>query len=391
MFLDSVWFCASVAAVTVQESRRERKKRRTREAIVAAAFTLFAERGFEAVTVTEIAELADVARATLFSYFPTKESIALGAVGDDDPADIVASRPPELTPLDALRRHYRAFAVGGVTDAVTGPADGGPGDGGPPGPDLLTCVRVIAESPALTAGAGRLLDGQRAKLAGVLAAEAGEVGLWPELAAAQICAVISVVKSGFLEPAGRGRALRAGGRAAAWRGRARVRPAGARPRRRVAAGGCPAGPMTNGGTTVRCKGITYDTGFFPAGRNSRPNFEPEQVRRDMAVIAGELRCDAVRITGGDLDRLTVAARHAAAAGLEVWFSPLPCELDPEPTLRLLDAAAGRAQELRDAAGAEVVLVLGGELSVFGSGFVPGADSDARLASLLAPPPELLAG
>jgi AcrR family transcriptional regulator len=179
--------------VAVQESRRERKKRRTREAIVAAAFTLFADRGFEAVTVTEIAELADVARATLFSYFPTKESIALGVVGDDDPADIVASRPPELNPLDALRRHYRAFAAGGVTDAVPGA-----GDDAPPGPDLLTCVRVIAESPALTAGAGRLLDGQRAKLAGVLAAEAGDAGLWPELAAAQICAAISAVKSGFL-------------------------------------------------------------------------------------------------------------------------------------------------------------------------------------------------
>lgn len=179
--------------MTGHEGRRERKKRRTREAIVAAAFTLFAERGFEAVTVTEIAELADVARATLFSYFPTKESIALGVVGDDDPADIVASRSPELTPLGALRRHYRAFAAGGVTDAVTGP-----GDGAPPGPDLLTCVRVIAESPALTAGAGRLLDGQRAKLAGVLAAEAGDAGLWPELAAAQICAAISAVKSGFL-------------------------------------------------------------------------------------------------------------------------------------------------------------------------------------------------
>jgi hypothetical protein len=142
---------------------------------------------------------------------------------------------------------------------------------------------------------------------------------------------------------------------------------------------------------VRCKGITYDTGFFPAGRSSRPGFDPARVRREMDVIAGELRCDAVRVTGGDLDRMTLAARHAAAAGLEVWFSPQPCELDPGQTLRLLDAAASRAQELRDGSGAEVVLVLGGELSVFGSGFVPGADSDRRLASLLAPPPELLAG
>jgi AcrR family transcriptional regulator len=180
--------------VEVQEGRRERKKRRTREAIVAAGFTLFAERGFEAVTVTEIAELADVARATLFSYFPTKESIALRVVGDDDPAEIVASRPPGVAPLDALRRHYRAFAAGGATDSVTAP-----GEGGPPGPDLLTCVRVIAQSPALTAGVSRLADGQRARLAGVLAAECGgaDAGIWPELAAAQICAVISAVKSGF--------------------------------------------------------------------------------------------------------------------------------------------------------------------------------------------------
>ena len=107
--------------MTVQHGRRERKKRRTREAITDAAFTLFAERGFEAVTVTEIAERADVARATLFSYFPTKQSIVLGVVGDDDPAAIVAARVPGTTPLDALRNHYRAFARGGAGGAA-GPA-----------------------------------------------------------------------------------------------------------------------------------------------------------------------------------------------------------------------------------------------------------------------------
>ena len=142
---------------------------------------------------------------------------------------------------------------------------------------------------------------------------------------------------------------------------------------------------------MRRKGITYDTGTFPGGRTSRPDFDSGQARREMDVIAANLQCDAVRITGGDLDRLSVAARHAADAGLEVWFSPQPCELGRGQMQLLFDDASRRAGELQDSSGTKVVLVLGCELSVFGSGFIPGADSYARLASLLAPPPELLAG
>jgi AcrR family transcriptional regulator len=180
----------------VQEGRRERKKRQTREVIVGAAFTLFAERGFEAVTVTEIADRADVARATLFSYFPTKESIVLGIVGDDDPAAIVAARAQGTTPLDALRSHYRTVARAGAAATAGDPA--GP-DNGPRRPDLLTCVRVITQSPTLTLGVTRLHDSQRTALARVLAAEsgAGDHDIRPDLVAAQICAVISALQSRF--------------------------------------------------------------------------------------------------------------------------------------------------------------------------------------------------
>jgi AcrR family transcriptional regulator len=191
----------------IEEGRRERKKRRTRDAIVATAMALFAQRGFEAVTVAEIAEQADVARATLFSYFPTKESIVLGLVGDDDPAAIVAARAAGTTPLDALRAHYRAFAEAGGVDP-----DGDPGPlGGRDAPDLLTCVRVIAESPTLRAGVNRLRDSQQAALAQALTAAAGdgeprlraeladadEPHIRAELAAAQICGVIGALKSDF--------------------------------------------------------------------------------------------------------------------------------------------------------------------------------------------------
>ena len=82
-------------------------------------------------------------------------------------------------------------------------------------------------------------------------------------------------------------------------------------------------------------GINYDTGVFPGSRQSRPVFNPEQVAFDMNVIARDLRCAAVRVTGGDLERLTVAANYAADAGLEVWFSPFPCELDADEMLALL--------------------------------------------------------
>ena len=54
---------------------RERKKLQTRELIAETARRLFAERGFEAVTVAEVARAADVAEKTVFNYFPTKEDL----------------------------------------------------------------------------------------------------------------------------------------------------------------------------------------------------------------------------------------------------------------------------------------------------------------------------
>ncbi|GIH18916.1 hypothetical protein [Rugosimonospora africana] len=133
---------------------------------------------------------------------------------------------------------------------------------------------------------------------------------------------------------------------------------------------------------MRAKGITYDTGFTPGGRSSRPVFDADAVRREIRVIADDLHCDAVRITGGDPERLAIAARHASDAGLEVWFSPFPCELPATELLPYFADCADRAQEV----GADV-FVAGCELSLFAAGFLPGDDSLARIKALASGCPE----
>ncbi|MBT2229009.1 hypothetical protein [Nonomuraea sp. NEAU-A123] len=129
------------------------------------------------------------------------------------------------------------------------------------------------------------------------------------------------------------------------------------------------------------KGINYDTGFLPGESLSRAAFDAEMVGREMRVIADELHCAAVRVSGGDPERLSVAAEQAAAAGLEVWFAPFPVDLPTERILPLYADCAERAEAVRRG-GAEVVLVTGCETSAFCEGFMPGADYDERMRAMM---------
>lgn len=141
---------------------------------------------------------------------------------------------------------------------------------------------------------------------------------------------------------------------------------------------------------MRARGINYDTGTFPADQLTRKTFDEDAVRREMAVIADELHCDAIRISGRDPDRLGAAARHAAEAGLEVWFAPFPIDLEPERALEMFADCAERAELVRrtaagktgDAGRTEVVFVTGCESSAFCHGFLPGATYRDRLTGMM---------
>ena len=132
--------------------------------------------------------------------------------------------------------------------------------------------------------------------------------------------------------------------------------------------------------------MTYDTGFIRDGKISREHFDPDVVRRELAIIRDDLHCTAVQLIGGDPERLELAARHAAGLGLEVWFSPYPLDLASAEMLALFADCARRAERIRQT-GADVVFVAGVELTVMSNEFLPGEDPMARVGALLSEPGE----
>lgn len=132
------------------------------------------------------------------------------------------------------------------------------------------------------------------------------------------------------------------------------------------------------------KGIHYDTGVTPFGnRLSREFFDPRQVRREMEIIARDLHCTAVRISGRDPHRIALAAEYALGEGLEVWFAPFPCNLTADELVPSFVESAQLAENLRRQF-PRVLFVLGCEMSLFNTGFIPGAHYLERIQTLMNP-------
>ncbi|MFB9516771.1 TetR family transcriptional regulator [Streptomyces purpureus] len=158
---------------------RERKKRQTRRALSDAAIALFLDRGFDAVSVAEVAAAADVSKPTLFRYFPAKEDLVLHRFADHEAEEsrVVAARPEDESPLAALHRHF----LDGLArrDPVTGLSD----DAG-----VLAFLRLLYGTPSLVA---RLYAYQQRSEEALAEALGG--GLAARLAAGQIVAVRRVL------------------------------------------------------------------------------------------------------------------------------------------------------------------------------------------------------
>jgi AcrR family transcriptional regulator len=141
---------------------RERKKQETRKRISDTATGLFLTRGFDKVSVAEIAELCNVSKMTVFNYFPHKEDMLFDREPEviDRVTRAIAERPAGASPLDAmhalLRRmlteHYPVVAVS---------------------PGVQIFWRTVEASPTLRARARQLHEAIEARIAQLLAAHAG--------------------------------------------------------------------------------------------------------------------------------------------------------------------------------------------------------------------------
>src|SRR5215207_10408359 len=137
---------------------RARKKQQTRELIAETARRLFGERGFESVTVAEIARAADVSAQTVFNYFPTKEDLVYWRLEsfEEELLGTIRDRAPGESVLDAFGRFVRAprGMLGSYDPEVR--------------EQLAALTRMIIDSPSLLAREQQIFEGYKRDLAELL-------------------------------------------------------------------------------------------------------------------------------------------------------------------------------------------------------------------------------
>jgi len=159
---------------------RERRKQETRQAISNIATQMFVDRGFDEVTIAEVADAAGVAKMTVTNYFPRKEDLVLDRAEaiERHLADVIAARAPGESMLAAIRRDYaEAVARADVTLGLSSPAFAG----------------MILNSPVLVSRVREMLDRREQLLGDAIAAETGTDGPEQRLVAVLLASVHRVL------------------------------------------------------------------------------------------------------------------------------------------------------------------------------------------------------
>jgi AcrR family transcriptional regulator len=147
--------------MTAELGLRERKKQEMRRQLAATALSLFAERGFEAVTVADVAAAVNVSEKTVFNYFATKEDLVLSSRAEVE-AELLRSvreRAPGESILTAVRHHTLWLAK----RLSSLPAD-----------RRRAFRQVVQQSPALQTRMRQMSFQSEAELARLLAAETAD-------------------------------------------------------------------------------------------------------------------------------------------------------------------------------------------------------------------------
>ena len=159
---------------------RERRKQETRQAISDIATVMFADRGFDEVTIAQVAEAAGVSKMTVTNYFPRKEDLVFDRAEavERHLADVITARAPGESILAAIRRDYaEAVARADVTLGLSSPA----------------FARMIRSSPMLASRVREMLDQRERALGDAIAAETGTDNPEQRLVAALLASVHRVL------------------------------------------------------------------------------------------------------------------------------------------------------------------------------------------------------
>lgn len=143
------------------DDRRERKKQRTRDALIEAAMGLFAAKGYDRTTVREITDEVDVSERTFFRYFASKEDLVLSFIRDglSGFAEALMARPAQEDPLTAARNAFGDSLRQRAADE--------------PSPSYLSVVELVESTPVLMAAYLRYVHDHDDELALILAQREG--------------------------------------------------------------------------------------------------------------------------------------------------------------------------------------------------------------------------